>query len=37
MYSDLNNSRLHLLAKITKADGTHIDANTAGLINLTVH
>ena len=37
LYLDLNNSRLHVLAKITKADGTNIDANTAGLINLTLH
>ena len=33
---DLNNSRLHVLAKITKADGTNIDVNTAGPINLTL-
>ena len=37
LYLDLNNSRLHVLAKITKADGTNIDANTAGPINLTLH
>ena len=37
LYLDLNNSRLHVLAKITKADGTNIDANTAGLINMTLH
>ena len=28
LYLDLNNLRLHVLAKITKADGTNIDANT---------
>ena len=32
-----NNSRLHVLAKITKADRTNIDVNRAGLINLTLH
>ena len=37
LYLDFNNSRLHVLAKITKAHGTNIDANTAGLINLTLH
>ena len=37
LYLDLKNSRLHVLAKITKADGTNIDANTAGPINLTLH
>ena len=36
-YLYLNNSHLHVLAKITKADGTNIDANTAGPINLTLH
>ena len=35
-YLDLNKSRLHVLAKITEADRTNIDANTAGLINLTL-
>ena len=34
---DLNNSRLHVIAKITKADGTNIDANKAAPINLTLH
>ena len=29
---DLNNSRLHLMAKITKADWKNIDANTAAPI-----
>ena len=29
LYFNLNNSRLHVIAKITKADGTNIDANTA--------
>ena len=37
LYLDLNNSRLHVLAKITKADGTNIDANTAAPINITLH
>ena len=37
LYLDLKNSRLHVIAKIIKADGTNIDANTASLINLTVH
>ena len=37
LYLDLNNSRLHVLAKITKADGTNIDANTAAPIKLTLH
>ena len=36
-YLDLNNSRLHVIAKITKADKTSIDANTAAPINLTMH
>ena len=36
-YLDLTNSRLHVIAKITKADGTNIDANTAAPINLTLH
>ena len=37
LYLDLNNSRLHVLVKITKADGTNIDKNTAAPINLTLH
>ena len=37
LYLDLNNSRLHVIAKITKADGTNIDANKAVSINLTLH
>ena len=37
LYMNLNNSRLHVIAKITKADRTHIDANTAAQINLTLH
>ena len=37
LYLDLNNSRLHVLAKITKADRTNIDANTTAPINLTLH
>ena len=35
LYLDLNNSRLQVLAKITKADESNINANTAALINLT--
>ena len=34
---DLNNSRFHKHVKITKADGTNIDANTAAIINLTLY
>ena len=34
---DLINSRLHVLAKINKADGTKIDANPAAPIYLTLH
>ena len=34
---DLNNLRLHVIAKITKADETNIDANTAAPIYLTLH
>ena len=37
LYLDLNNSRLHVLAKITKADKTNINANTADPFNLTLH
>ena len=37
LYFYLNNSRLHVIAKITKADGRNIDANTAAPINLTQH
>ena len=37
IYLDLNNSRLHVIAQITKADETNIDANTAASINLTQH
>ena len=37
LYFYLNNSRLHVLAKITKADGTNIDAYTASPISLTLH
>ena len=32
LYLDLNNSRLHVIAKITKVDKTNIDANTAARI-----
>ena len=34
LYLDLNNSRLHVLAKIINADGTNIAAKTAAPINL---
>ena len=34
---DLNNSHLHLLAMITKADVMSIDVNTVAPINLTLH
>ena len=37
LYLDLNNSRLHALAKITNSDGTNIEANTVGPINLPLH
>ena len=37
LYLDLKHSRLHVLVKITKADGTNIEANTAAPINLTLH
>ena len=37
LYLNQNNSRLHVLAKTTKAAGTSIDANTAASINLTFH
>ena len=37
LYLDLNNSRLHVLAKIINADGMSIGANTAGPINLPLH
>ena len=37
LYLDLNNTRLHVLVKISKADKTNIDANTAASINLTLH
>ena len=37
LYLDLNNSRQHVIAKITKADKTNIDANTAAPKNLTLH
>jgi len=36
-YLDLNDSRLCVRVKITKADKTNLDADTAGLINLTLH
>lgn len=37
LYLGLNNSRLHEIAKIIKADETNIDADTAGQIKLTLH
>ena len=37
LYLDLNNSRLHVLAKITNADGSNIEANMASPINLPLH
>ena len=37
IYFDLNNLHLHVIAKITKTDGTNIDANTASPLNLTLH
>ena len=37
LYLDLNNLRLHVLAKIRKSSGTKIDAKTATPISLTIH
>ena len=37
LYLDLNNSRLHVLVKITKAEKTNIYANIAAPITLTPH
>ena len=37
LYLNLNNTRLHMLANSPQADGTNIDANIAGPINLTLH
>ena len=37
LYFNLNNSRLHVIAKIIKANRTNIDAKTAAPINLTLH
>ena len=37
LYFNLNNFRLHVLAKITKADKMNIDPNTAAPIKLTLH
>ena len=37
LYLDLNDSFLHLRAKITKADRTNMDANTGAVINLPMH
>ena len=37
LYLDLNNSRLHVLGRITNADGSNIGSNTAGPVNLPLH
>ena len=37
LYLDLANSHFYVLAKITNADLTNIDANTAAPVNLTLH
>ena len=37
LYLDLNDSRLHLRVKMTKADGTNMTANTGAIINLPLH
>jgi hypothetical protein len=37
LYLDLNNTRLTVQAKITKANGTNIDAASAGPVNLALH
>ena len=37
LYLDLNDSRLHSSVKITKADGTNMDAATGAIINLPLH
>ena len=37
LYLDLNESSLHLRVKITNADGTKIEANRAGPVNLIQH
>ena len=37
LYLEMNNLPLHVLSKITNADETNIDANTAAPINLLLH
>ena len=37
LYLDLNDSRLHLRVKMTKADGTNMTAATGAIINLPLH
>lgn len=37
VYLKLNNSQVHVRAKITKADKTNFDANTAALIKLSLY
>ena len=37
LYLDLKTSRLNVLVKITTADGTNIEANSAAPINLTLN
>ena len=37
LYMDLNSSRFLVRVKITKADGTGLDADTAGPVNLILH
>ena len=37
LYLDLNDSRLHLRVKMTKADGTNMTAATSAIINLPLH
>ena len=37
LYLDLSYSHSHVLAKIIKADGSNINANTAAIIHLTLH
>ena len=37
LYLDLKHSCLHVFVKITKADRRNFDANTAAIINLTLH
>ena len=37
LYLDLNDSRLQLRVKMTKAEGTDMAANTGAIINLPLH